>query len=433
MTETTATATRLLVEPDDPALDTTLRIRVDGLIPGSVAVIRASQVDGRGRVLVAEAAFVADPSGTVDPGSMAPVTGSYTGVETMGLIWSMRPDGTTRAGPTDPLGPVTTRFELVLDGDPIAATDIARQRVPRGVVREELREDGLVGILYRSAAGDPRPGVVLLGGSEGGLHEVDAALMAAHGFTVLALAYFGMPGVPQHLVSIPLEYFDRAIDWLLAHEALAGDRVGVIGGSRGGEAALLIGSGNGRVGAVVSTVGSGVLTQGIQLDGPLAHVLGHRVPSWTRGGEALPFLPNVVGPDLQAQIDGGTPVDLARAFLPAMEDAARLAELAIPVERIRGPVLLISAGDDRGWPSTRLSEVAVARARAHGRDDVEHVVFPDAGHGIAPPPYGPTTELEGPGPGVTFADGGTPAANAAAREAAWRRSIDFFLRHLTDG
>jgi dienelactone hydrolase len=176
-----------------------------------------------------------------------------------------------------------------------------------------------------------------------------------------------------------------------------------------------------------------VLTQGIQLDGSLAQVLSHRVPSWTRGGRPLPFLPNVVGPDLQAQIDAGTPVELARAFLTSMDDEARLAELAIPVERIRGPILLISSGDDRGWPSTRLSEIAVARARAHGRDDVEHLIFPEAGHGIAPPPYGHTTELEGPGPGVTFADGGTPAVNAAARETAWRRSIEFFLRHLTAG
>lgn len=46
----------------------------------------------------------------------------------------------------------------------------------------------------------------LLGCSEGGLHKDDAALLATHGYAVLALAYFGMAGVPAHLVEVPLEW-----------------------------------------------------------------------------------------------------------------------------------------------------------------------------------------------------------------------------------
>jgi dienelactone hydrolase len=64
-----------------------------------------------------------------------------------------------------------------------------------------------VGTLFHALDGTAHPGVILIGGSEGGLHEVDAALLAAHGFSVLALAYFGMPGVPPTIVDIPLEYF----------------------------------------------------------------------------------------------------------------------------------------------------------------------------------------------------------------------------------
>lgn len=108
------------------------------------------------------------------------------------------------------------------------------------------------------------PGVLLLGGSEGGLHERDARALAAEGFTVLALAYLGAPGLPPGLIGVPLEYFSLGLD-VLASQPRAGQRFGVTGGSRGGDAALLVGSYDERVGAVVSIVGSGVMTQGHRL------------------------------------------------------------------------------------------------------------------------------------------------------------------------
>ncbi len=42
----------------------------------------------------------------------------------------------------------------------------------------------------------PHPGVILLGGSDGGMHEPNAALLASYDYAVLALACFGMEGVP---------------------------------------------------------------------------------------------------------------------------------------------------------------------------------------------------------------------------------------------
>lgn len=100
-----------------------------------------------------------------------------------------------------------------------------------------VRDDGLVGVLCVPDGGPAAPGVLLLGGSEGGLHERDARVLAAEGFTVLALAYFGAPGLPPGLVDVPLEYFSRGLDLLAAR---APGRLGVLGGSRGGEAALLV-------------------------------------------------------------------------------------------------------------------------------------------------------------------------------------------------
>jgi BAAT / Acyl-CoA thioester hydrolase C terminal/Acyl-CoA thioester hydrolase/BAAT N-terminal region len=143
----------------------------------------------------------------------------------------------------------------------------------------------------------------------------------------------------------------------------------------------------------------------------------------------------VVGDDgcveLASQVASGEPVELGLAFLEGLADAEAVAAAAIPVERIQGPVLLVSAGQDKGWPSRALSEIAVDRLRRAGHPyPVEHLVYEAAGHPIAPPPFGPATELASQGPGVLLASGGTPEANASARADAWLRTRQFLSQHL---
>jgi dienelactone hydrolase len=217
-------------------------------------------------------------------------------------------------------------------------------------------------------------------------------------------------------VDIPVEYFGAG----LAHLAEHSTSLGVVGGSKGGEAALLVAASYPRVAAAVSLAGSAVLTQGIDYRaGNLLDILRTPVANWTRAGAPLPYLPNVVTPELAAQVERGDPVRLNHAFTldqPGL-DAAR-----IPLEDARARVLLLSAGDDAGYGAAFHQ---IARARA-----TRHVTYPEAGHMFIPPPYGPTTGSLTPGPGVTFDQGGTPAGTAAAREAAWRETITFLHEHL---
>lgn len=422
---------RIEIQPDAPTLDTELRIRLMDLPAGHLVTVRSSAADGWGRPLGAHATFEADDAGAVDPATQAPTAGTYASADPMGLVWSMAP---VPAAPRDdlPVGilpPAALTLTAELDGVAIATTTVDRLRLPEDVTRTPVRERGLVGTLFHPIDDGPRPAVILLGGSEGGLHELDAALLANHGFAVLALAYFGTDGVPPFLVDVPLEYFETAIASLRAHPTVGDGPIGVIGGSRGGEAALLIGSMLDGIGAVVSTVGSGVLTQGIGPGATFEEMAGTPVPSWTWRGKPLRYLRNRITPELRRQIGSGGPVELGLVFEPGMADAAEVEACAIPVERISGAVLLVSAGDDRMWPCGPMSEVAAQRLSA-ARITHEHLHFADAGHPIAPPPYGPATELVSPGPGVTFAMGGTPAANAAARVTAWRRSVEFLQEHL---
>lgn len=396
----------LLVDPQSAPFDAVVRTVVSGLEPDQKIVVRAGTGD-----LAAEAVFLADDRGVVDLSRHAPVAGAYSGVDPMGLFWSMtRVDG----------APAATTIEV----EGVGRVELDRLRVPEGVRRTEVAEDGLVGVLFEPDDDEVHPGVVVLGGSEGGLHELDAALLAGHGFAALALAYFGAPGVPDHLVEVPVETVGRGVDLLSAR----GAPVGLVGGSRGGELALLAGATFQQVKAVVSVVGSGVVTQGIGPGARLLQKLEHEAAPWTVGGRPLPYLPYSVPDELRRRVVAGEPVPLRLAF--DLTDGIP-EDTEIPVERIAGGVLLLSSGRDESWPCRELGEVAWRRLTGHGHPfRHEHVVYPEAGHLIAGPPHRPATDVVVPGPGVRFAVGGTPAATAAARADAWRRTVEFLSDQL---
>jgi dienelactone hydrolase len=408
--------------PDRPVFDTELWVRLSDLPAGAAVVVRAEQADVAGRGWRSAASFVADRAGTVDLRRDAPAAGGYAGIDPMGLIWSLEP-GPDAGTPGAPLDPVRVRFTAEVDGVEVAAAQVERAKVAAGLVRTDVSGDGLVGVLYRPAGDQVLPGVLTLGGSEGGLHELDAAVLAAHGYAVLALAYAGLPGVPPTLRDIPLEYFGRAVEHLRGLPGTDPARIAVVGTSKGGEAALLAGATFPAVRGVVSYVGSGLVTQGISqsiVDGSFLEILATPVPNWTYRGQPLPYVPTVVTPQLAALVAAGGPVPLRMAFEPGLT-RPEVTAATIPVERINGPVLLISGADDQG-PGPAYHDIAAKRLASH-HHRAQHIVYPDAGHLIGGPPYAPTTMTTTPGPGIDLEHGGTPAATARARADAWQQTL----------
>jgi len=279
-----------------------------------------------------------------------------------------------------------------------------------------------VATLFLPDASAPASGVVVLGGSEGGLllAEEVAALLASHGFAVLAVAYFALESLPPQLVEIPVEYLENATRWLLRRPEVAGSGVGVVGTSRGGELALVLASVCRRVRAVVGFAASSVVWPGVT-PGAL-----HPRSAWTRRGKGLPFAipqPQPLSPKMAG------PLILKGWFLAALENQVGIAKAMIPVERIRGAVLLISGGDDRMWPSRLLAELAMRRLATASGDHCFrhlHLTYPRAGHGVGRVPGLPAAStIVVNQDGTAYALGGSRRGNARSAQHAWRRVLAF--------
>ena len=414
----------LTVSPETGLIDEDRHIRLTGLRPGQTVTIVAETPRQGGALWRAEAGFVADAGGTVDLTRDAPVCGPYTGVHPMGLIWSQTGEGALF--PDDVTQPLQTTLTASVKGVRVAGAQLTQTVAGPGVTRRAVDTDGLVGTLFLPPGAGPHPAIMILNGSGGGINEPRAALWASRGVAALALGYFGAPGLPAYISNTPLEYFARGLDWLRAEIRPAGDLVAVAGQSRGGELALLLGATYpDKVSAVLAYVPSAFVHGGQAAADP---ALGRDGPCWTLDGEPL------VHQWQDNPFASWAPYDEATgerrnsdAMRTALADPSAMARARIPVERISGPVLLISGGDDGAWPSDLYALIVQSSLLAAGhRWPVRWVNVPDAGHSILFP-HVPTTAIahRHPVSGVATTMGGTPEANARANAAAWSAARDF--------
>ena len=426
---------RLSVTPIDALLDQPVAIKVTDLRPQSRVHLRLRHHTLRAE---AQAEFVASDAGVVDVGAQAPVAGDYDGTDPAGLFWSARfdvgSDVVTMVDVLSRLEPLIYTLTLSTEGSVDVAIDFRRMLVGAATVRTPVRAGRLRGTLFAPAGAVNAPGVIVLGGSDGGNRwAFVAAMLAAHGIAALSLAYFAYEDLPGELVEIPLEYFAEAIEWLRGRPEVGVSGVGVVGMSRGGEAALALGASFPEVAAVVALVPSGVTVGGIGAD-PSAMAR----PAWTLHGIPFGIFPPPGDPltsrEAQEAFSTGKPFIGAPAFLRALESAgARMDDVAIRVERSRCPILMMSGEDDQLWASTRLTEIAERRLQAAAfLYPFEHRRYPSAGHFACLPPNLPTTSNAGRHPVVPFAFGfgGTPRGNAAASGDLWPGIVAFLHRHL---
>ena len=429
MTTPPASRPVLTVTPAEGQIDEPRRITVTGLPPDALVAISARTLRSRGVVWDSQATFMADADGVVDLSRDAPVGGDYAEVSAMGLLWSQHPAGGTSQElfADEIMQPLWTALTAETADGARAEAELLQRFAAPGVTRREIREDGLVGTLFTPAGPGPHPGVVVLNGSGGGINEPRGALYASHGYQAFALGYFKAPGLSPFITETPLEYLETGLRW--AHRELQPKDgfVAVSGQSRGGELALLLGATfPDLVSAVIAYV-PGAMIHGAQGAGDPARG-GWQGVTWTRGGMPLPHLwQDNAAVHWHPWAGDAPPSRHHSVFFEGLKDRALAERARIPVERIAGPVLLVSGRDDRAWPSSLYSRMVVSTLSRHGhRHLVRHLDFDDAGHAINLP-FVPTTQLsrEHPVSKVPYTSGGTPSGNARADDGSWRGVLAF--------
>lgn len=376
--------------------DEPVHLKVSGVPADKPVQIGAEAVDRDGKKWRSEATFTADGTGTVDLDTAKPSSGSYLDVDGMGLFWSMNPpdgdpDSQSYIPPAEDGKPVEHVDVFVSrDGRRLASTSLTRRWASAGVRPRPLTmaKDKLTGVYVAAKPdGSKHPAVLFLGGSEGGVPALASpALLASHGYPVLALAYFHAPGVRTDLRDVPLEYFASAARWLARQPGVDPARLVVMGASYGSEPALLLADHFPEL--VAGTV---LYAPGSYVTGSFPRAGG---AAWTYRGKPLP------------------PDD------------------PIPVDGVDGPVLAVAGSADATWGSKQSAELIMLNLHAaHASFPHEAVIVTGAGHGVGGAPYLPHgTTFNHPIIG-RFALGGSRPANESAQLQGWTKTLAL-LAHL---
>ncbi len=420
----------LFVEPQSALWDERVFISCQGLERGERVTVRVSTVDDVGTKWSSSAEYVATGYGVVEPHRQPPASGSYQGVEPWGLFWSMTPaDGSHTQFRKSSADPLTYEITAEAGGSQFGSSEIERIFTAPGV-KAISPGQGIEGVFFTPASGQPSPGVVVLHGTDARVHEELASLLASRGFAALALKYIGGEGQPGELINVPVECVGEAVNWLSDRPEVSSG-VGLLGLSRGGELALLAASHFPKIGAVVSYSGSCVAWEGLHSD-PRAP---GTEPAWSFEGKPVPFLARTDTFSFKIRAIWGSMTHRAFStrvtYSGAMKDQAAVDRATIEVEAGDAALLMVAGGRDMVWPSAELSRIAVDRldstagARPH-----ELLLFDNAGHGQGIP-YRPSTVRQT----VTFAGtmlefGGTAPDNAHADEESWARTLSFFKDNL---
>ncbi len=304
----------------------------------------------------------------------------------------------------------------------LAATLVVPPHPPAGCTRVTTP---FVGTVCAPHDAKRRPLVIMLGGSDGGNRwEPLLPRFVKHGYVAASIAYFGLPGLPQTLVNIPVETVGRALGALTRRADVDAKHIAIVGISRGGEFAYLAAATYPQITAAIGIVPSPIMYMGLGVND---------VPTgcaWSWHGTPLPC----VAPDPQAGMQIGMevmnrqPVTLTPFYEASRKDDPAATRAAfIHLERIHGPVLCLAGKDDAMWDSSAHCDLAMAYLRAHHHRYKDRAyVYPGAGHFFIVATHGPKSALEAVSEGgVTMMFGGTPDGNAAAATAAWKRIWSF--------
>ena len=221
--------------------------------------------------------------------------------------------------------------------------------------QETLKTSNVDSVLYLGSD-KCQPLIVGFGGSEGGnawtsdYWKKTRNQFIEKGYAFLAIGYFGANGTPKLLEKIAIEDVYNAIKKASNNKKVNGKKIAIVGGSRGADLALLVGSYYKDIDCVIGLVASNAVFPG--------NTNHFTTSTWTFEGKELPFVPvnEEAVPFLMKR-------DLRGTFETMLKDTIAEKRALIKVEKIKGPILLISATEDEVAPTTPMSDKIIARLK----------------------------------------------------------------------
>ena len=131
--------------------DKLVQVKVEGLAPHKPVELRSKLVDDRGVIFKASAKYKADETGQVDVSRAPSLGGSYTGVEPMGLFWSLAPETPhSKLLKKNVLSPALVEIEALNGetGELLASETNERGFMTEGMKRIPVQEGRIRGVLF---------------------------------------------------------------------------------------------------------------------------------------------------------------------------------------------------------------------------------------------------------------------------------------------
>ncbi|XP_049928876.1 peroxisomal succinyl-coenzyme A thioesterase-like isoform X2 [Epinephelus moara] len=438
---------KLSVQPSRGLVDEKFTVLVQNLFPGFQLTVRALHQCEDGHTWDAFAHYIANAIGEVNVSEDLSLGGTYSGVEPMGLLWSLRPVPGSKPWLRLRKMNVQTPMEFTIsvyqghltegfmDQVPLASVVVERWYMAPGVRRIPITEDGLTATLFLPPGPGPFPGLLDLWGGGGKLVEYRAALLASHGIASLALDYLTPKVTIETGKMVDNEYFEKAYRVLEQHPQILGSRIAMLGLSLGTSITLKMAVYSKVIKLRCAVCISGSHVQ--RVDGSLRQNLSY----FDKNSAKIRF-------------DKDNNVILRDMTLPITTNPS----LKVDVGRLQCPLLLVVGEDDQDTPAYeaamdpdsgasmykedgKMAVISVVDSSAHKMREMmeragnSHLLtvlsYPKAGHLIEPPftPFIRASPIRSIST-VLVLWGGETVAHSRAQEDAWRKTLVFLRKNL---
>ncbi|XP_059191443.1 peroxisomal succinyl-coenzyme A thioesterase-like [Centropristis striata] len=415
---------KLSVQPSRGLVDEKFIILVQKVFPGFQLTIQALHTCEDGHSWEAFAHYTANDTGTVNVSEDPSLGGTYSGVEPMGLLWSLRPVPGSKPGlrmrKSNVQTPMVVKISVyqghqtkgLVDQVPLARVVVERWYMAPGVRRIPITEERLTATLFLPSGPGPFPGVLDLWGGGGKLVEYRSALLASHGFAAMALDYLTPKVVMETGKMVDDTYFEKAYGVLERHPQILGSRIAMLGLSFGANVTLKM--------AVYSKVMK--LRCAVSINGCHVQPVEGSVMQVSRYiGKFYP----------KTQVTKENHVIWRNWALPITKDPS----LKVDVGRLQSPLLLVVGEDDQNMATQESAlDMKEMMERAGNSHLLTVLSYPNTGH-LIEPPFTPFVRFSNfrraqSSERTMLLWGGEVVAHSRAQEDAWRKTLNFLKENL---